>query len=246
MLIKAGVQHTGSIHCQHCDCHHCPARRTNLFCKLNEIEVEKINQTKTCHAYKKKQIIHLQGHPSFGVYCIQSGWVKVYRTSNDGKQYIMRLAGKGDSLGLPTLFDNKTYLWTAEVLEDTVACFLKHQVVLEILQSNPQTTFHLVKYLARRLNETEEERAEMAQHSVRERMARLLLMQSEKYGTPGSHGTSIKLHLSREEMAEMIGTAMETTIRFLKEFREDKMIALNGKNITVLDHQRLMETAHMV
>jgi len=149
-------------------------------------------------------------------------------------------------LGLPTLFTKAPYLWTAEAIEDTVACFLNRQVVLEILQNNSQTTFRLVKYLARRLNETEEERAEMAQHSVRERMARLLVMQSEKYGTPETHGTFIKLHLSREEMAEMIGTAMETTIRFLKEFREDKMIALDGKNITVLDHQRLMETARMV
>jgi CRP/FNR family transcriptional regulator, polysaccharide utilization system transcription regulator len=228
------------------NCSNCTPRLANIFCQLEGVGLNQLTQSRMVHTYKKKQIIYYQGNSSLGVYCIQSGRVKIYRTSSEGKQYIIRLAEAGDVLGLPTLFSNTPFLWTAEMIEEGNICFIPKQIVLEIIRKDPPTAQKVMETLSMQLEESEKERVELAQGAVRERMARLLSLLSQSHGVKVKNGTLIDLKLSREEMAEMIGTAAETTMRLLKDFKEEKVLQLHGKEIIILDEARLAKTANLL
>jgi CRP-like cAMP-binding protein len=200
---------------------------------------------KTRRLYQKKQILFYEGNPTVGIFYIHSGRVKIYKTGPEGKQLILRIANAGDILGLESIFVGQSSTSTAEMIEQGDIGFIDKKSLVEVIQKTPQTALQIIDILAKELLSSEEERVDLAQSSVRERMARLLTLLSKRHGIPVSKGIRINLKLSREEMAGMIGTAAETTMRLLKEFKEEKMVDLEGKHIIILDKKRLGEQAHL-
>ncbi len=224
-------------------CRSCPAREKNIFREMPTNLLDSLEIAKSPHVYHKRQVIHFQGHPSFGIYCIRSGRVKVYRTTSEGKQYIERLEGPGAILGLSSIFTESPYLSTVEAIEETEACFISRQVILDAMTNDRETSLHLTRHLARLLEASEEERTDLAYSSVKKRMARELILLAETYGVTTAKGVLIQLRLSREELAELIGTAPETAMRLLKIFREQHLLEVHGRNIVLLDQERLRETS---
>lgn len=224
-------------------CSSCGAKKCNIFCDLAPELVGELNQIKKSHFYKKKQILCYEGNPATGIYCIESGRVKVFKTSPDGKQYINFLATTGDVLGMEGILLHDDYVATAEMLTDGIACYIEKQELMNILQRDFKTAYHLLEYLARRLKQADEERLELAQGAVRERFARLLAYLARHYGNETPQGIEVELPLSREEMAEMIGSAAETAMRLLKEFREEELLMVKGRQLTVLNADRLDRVA---
>ena len=129
------------------------------------------------------------------------------------------------------------------MLSDGQVCSIDKKEVLARVEAEPKLSYHIAQYLARQLKEADEERLELAQGAVRERLARLLALLSRTYGTKYAEGIRINLPLKREEMADMIGSAAETTMRVIKDFKEEKLLAVNGRIITVLDEERLTSIA---
>lgn len=227
-------------------CLKCESRAANIFCNLPPELLKLLDEGKIPRFYKKKQILYYEGNPATGLFCIQSGRVKTYKTGPEGKQYILQIGNTHDVLGLGSIFGNQHFLATAEVMEEGVICFIDKGIIHEIVRRNTQTASHIIQILAQNLKTSEEERMELAQLAVRERMARLLALLAQSHGIQVKKGTLIDLKLSREEMAEMIGTASETAMRLLKEFKDDKLVEVRGKDITVLDKDRLVQTAQLL
>ncbi|MFO1518985.1 MAG: Crp/Fnr family transcriptional regulator [bacterium] len=224
-------------------CSDCPSRLANIFCPLEGKSVQRINAAKISHLFKKKQTLFTEGNPAVGLYCIQSGRVKGYKTSPEGKQYIIRLFEPGDVVGLPAIFIEGSYSWSAEVVEEGAICFIPREPILETIRENPKMATKIMETLAEHLEEANTERAQLAYGAVRERMARLLSLLSQTHGVKAGRGTRIALKLSREELAEMIGTAAETAIRLLSEFKEEKILEMEGKEIIILKSDNLLKTA---
>lgn len=216
-----------------------------VLCSLEGKGLEECNQHKTTNQYKRGQVIFYEGNQAFGLYCIFSGRVKLYKSGVDGKQQIVRIAGPGDLLGYRALFADEPYTATAETLEDATICCIDRNTFFPLLSKNPQLCLDIIKKMARELREAEDLATSIAHRSVRERMAELLLLLKEAYGKPVKRGVRIDLQLSREELGEMIGMTQETAIRLLSEFKQDGMIEVNEREITVLNPKRLLETARI-
>jgi CRP-like cAMP-binding protein len=197
------------------------------------------------NSYKKGQTVFYQGNPLFGLYCVNSGKIKISKLGNDGKESIIRIAGPGDVLGHRSLFSNEKFTATATVLEDSAICFLDKKFIYRAIAQDPSISLRLIEKLSRDMGKAEDRSASMAQKSVRERLAELLLMLKNSYGIQEGKRWRLDIKLTREEMASMIGTANETIIRFISEFRDDNLIEQEGKIIYLLDEEGLLEIANL-
>lgn len=216
-----------------------------FFSDISSSGVEQCAQH-TTNTYKAGQILFYEGNRAFGVYCIYAGRVKLYKTGHGGRLQIVRLAGPGDLLGYRSLFADEPYSATAEAMEDATVCFIEKSIFIPLLSQEPNLAMKMIRKLSQELRQAEDRMTGIAQKPVRERLAELLLLLRETYGkSNGGEGTEITLALSREEMAEMIGTTQETVIRLLSEFKSRKFIKLDGRHITITDPKPLRRIAHI-
>ena len=227
------------------NCQTCPSRASGLYCSLDAEELAQINSHRKSRRYAKGETIFYEGKPADGMYCINEGRVKLYKTGVDGRQQIVRIAGPGALLGYRALLAEESYHASAEPLEDAVICHIDQGAFSDLLASNPDFSRSMIKKLAVELRQAESLATSMAQRSVRERMAELLLLLKDSYGKETDEGILIELRLSREEMASMIGVTQETAIRLLSEFKKDGLIDVNARSITLRNIPALLKTASL-
>jgi len=163
----------------------------------------------------------------------------------EGHQQIVRIAGPGDILGYRCLLADEPYSATAETLEEATICFIDKKTFLHILETHPSTSFHVMKALAHDLRLAEEKMTNMVHKNVRERLAELFLVFKAKYGKKSNEGHKLNISLTREEIAELIGTTQETAIRLISEFKKDSLIKVKGREITLVDLPALTKTANL-
>lgn len=227
------------IHCQHCD-----KRHSSIFCNTEHEVLSGISDSKTCTIYKKGQTLFHEGGHAFGVYCINAGKIKLSITGEEGKEQIVRLAKEGDVLGYRAVLAAQRYGATAMALEDSNVCFIPREQFLGALKGDGNLSFETMKLLSRQLREAELKVTHLAQKPVRERLAESLIFLLETYGyEPNTNCLSVQL--SREDIANLVGTATETAIRLLSEFNKDEVIALSGKKISILDLKELHRIANL-
>lgn len=207
-------------------------------------ELITIDEHKSCIPYKKGQIIFNEGNYPLGVYCINKGKVKLAHAGQDGKEQIVKLAKEGDVLGYRSMLSSERYNASAIALEDTHICFISKEVFFSLLRKNPTLSLEIIRMLALELRLTENRLTDIAQKPVRERMAEALLFLKETYGFEKDNAT-ISVVLSREDIANLVGTATETAIRLLSEFKHDKIVVFVGKKIKILDMDKLVKTANI-
>ncbi|RMF55324.1 MAG: Crp/Fnr family transcriptional regulator, partial [Calditrichaeota bacterium] len=195
-------------------CEECSTRICSIFSELTPEELELISHNKGGNLYKRGQHIFFAGTRPSGLYCINSGKVKVFKIDQSGKEQIVRLAKSGDILGYRTLISGDLYTSFAAPLEDSMICFIPKSVFLNLIQSNPMLSMKVMQLLAQDLRAAEERIANIAQKSVRERLAEALLILREFYGMEEDNET-LGVAITREDLANIVGTATETVIRFL-------------------------------
>lgn len=194
--------------------------------------------------FRKGQVIFGEGAHPLGLYCVNNGKIKLSHRGEDGKEQIVRLSKEGDVLGYRALLTNERYNATAVALDDTEICFIPRDTFFNVLKNNPDLSFEIIKMLSTELRKAEDRITDLAQKPVRERMAEGLLFLKETYGYEAD-GSTINIVLSREDIANLVGTATETAIRLLSEFKNDKIVEFIGKKIRILDAERLVRTAHL-
>lgn len=226
-------------------CKDCPAKSKSIFCELESPALDQISDKKNTNTYKKGSTIFHDGNPSFGLYCVNSGRIKVSKIGNDGKEVIVRIANDGDILGHRSLFSNENYTATAKIIEDSTICFFDKNYIFEVIQHEPTVAMHLIKRLSLAMGEAESKSASIIQKNVRGRLAEMLLGLKKTYGITEGNKTRLNITLTREELASMVGIANETAIRLISEFKEDGLIIQNGKSIYIADEDKLIEYANM-
>lgn len=226
-------------------CQNCQARVTSIFSELQNNELTTLSANKCGNMYKKGQVIFYEGTTPTGLFCMSNGMVKLSKINADGKEQIIRLAKGGSVLGHASLLSGATYSQTATALEDTTVCFIPRSVFMDLVQNKSAMSVRVVELLSHDVQEAESRLLNMAYHTVRERLAETILMLKEFSGVE-QDGRTLKTTLSREDIANLVGTATETVIRLLSEFKDDGLIELNGKHISILNSQRLLATANIV
>jgi CRP-like cAMP-binding protein len=226
-------------------CASCPSKEEGIFCNLNFSEIEDVGHHKITNHYKKGQDLFVQGTHPFGLYCVSSGNIKLTQTGVDGKESIIRIVHAGDILGHRSLFCEEDFTKTATALEDTEVCFIDKKYILELISKNPSVALNVINKLSHDMGMAENKLSSLHQKNVRERLAELLLSLKATHGVKENNRWKIELKLTREEMATMIGTANETLIRFMTEFKEAGIIEQEGKIIYIKNLEELFVWANI-
>ncbi|MEP1085652.1 MAG: Crp/Fnr family transcriptional regulator [Algoriphagus sp.] len=222
-------------------CDLCASRKFSMFSDLTEEQACNISDNKNMISHRKGQILYYEGAKPLGVFCLNSGVVKVYKTASNGKEQIIHLAKNGDLLAYSALLGEENHTNSAMVIEDAKICFIPKESFLKTLISSGPFFRKLTKALSHEIGVMEEKLVDASQKSIRERLAYLLLQLANTYGIDGAGPQQIDLTLSREEIASLIGTATESVIRLLSEFKKDKLIDLKGKKIVILNKEGLVK-----
>ncbi|MDX5346181.1 MAG: Crp/Fnr family transcriptional regulator [Hymenobacteraceae bacterium] len=225
------------------DCEQCKSRNESLFNCCQTAELASMSQSKSCHIYKKGQVVFNEGSKPHGLYCINSGKIKITKQGSDGKEQIIRLAKPGDVIGYRALMAETAYSASAVSLEDAVVCFIPKPEFEKLIDSNIHFSNGLMKLLSKTLGEAEEKMVNMAYKPVRERLAEALLLLQKTYQSKTEDMFTISI--SREDLASIVGTAKETTIRLLSDFKEEGIITTKGSSITILDKEKLYKISHL-
>ncbi len=208
-----------------------------LFSNLTKDELNILTFEKGCNFYKRGNIIYQERNRISGVYCISQGVVKLYKTGIDGREQIIRFAQKGEIIGYRSILSQELACTTAKVIEDAVLCFVPANLFFNLIKENSDFSMQIMKLSLKELGEANKFIIDIAQKTVRERLAEVLillkdtfLLDNEKY---------LQVSLTREELANLVGTATESVIRLLSEFKSDKYIELNGRRIKILNIEAL-------
>ncbi len=225
-------------------CESCLPRLHSMFGVLSPEELSKLQLHKGCNFHRSGQVLFYEGDYPSGLYCINRGKVKLTKMGEAGREQIVRLAREGDVVGYRALVSGTPYELTATVIEEASVCFIPRQTFHALMTGNPALTGRIIRQLTQDLARAEQKQVSLAQKQVRERLAETLLMLKEFYGTEDDHHT-LRSRLSREDIANYIGTATETVIRYLSEFAKEGMIVLDGRKIRIVDVAALREAARL-
>src|SRR5690554_2594999 len=215
----------------------------NLFKKLNEEEFNRLNYERTCSLYKKGTVIYREGSRLTGFFCITRGIIKILKTGIDGKEQIIRFAKKGEIIAYRSLLSQELACTTAKVIEEAVLCHIPYQTLLFLIKSNWQFSHHMLQIVCRELREANDYITDIAQKTVRERLAEVLLLLKENFDLDPNN--NLQISLTREELANIVGTATETVIRLLTELKHDNLIEINGRKIKLLNIPELKRIANV-
>ncbi|PIF05974.1 MAG: Crp/Fnr family transcriptional regulator [Draconibacterium sp.] len=214
-----------------------------LFNKLTEDEFNRLNYDKTCSSYKKGTVIYREGSRLTGFYCVTKGIVKIFKTGIDGKEQIIRFAKRGEIIAYRSLLSQELACTTAKVIEEAVLCHISYQTLLFLIQRNWQFSHHMLQIVCRELREANDYITDIAQKTVRERLAEVLLLLKENFDLDNQN--TLQISLTREELANIVGTATESVIRLLSEFKHSNLIELQGRKIKFIDIVGLRKVANI-
>lgn len=218
-------------------CEQCIVREFSSLKALNKEELLKLADCKSTYTIKKGEPIFEEGETINGIYCIKDGVCKLTKLSANGKDQIVKLVKSGELLGQRSMISDEAANLSAVALEDMQVCFVPKKEVLDFFNGNNQFSMNVMKTICGDLKEADDHMVSMAQKSVKERLAETILFLDDNFGR-NEDGT-LKVQLSREELAGMIGTATESCIRLLSEFNKNNYIELIGKKIKIVDKNKL-------
>lgn len=215
----------------------------DIFSGLTDAEIESLSQSLVCTSHKRGAIIYDEGSRINGSYIVAGGVLKIYKTGFDGKEQIIRFAKGGDLIGFRSIVSDELACTTARVIQDAVLCYMPGDIITSFIKGNPEFAMALMRLTCRELGESNKFLTDIAQKTVRERLAEVLLLLMDTFDLDEDH--TLKISLTREELANMVGTATESVIRLLSEFKSDNLIELNGRKIKLLNIPKLIKIGNV-
>jgi CRP/FNR family transcriptional regulator len=209
------------------------------------MDMEVMDSAKTCQFFKKGETIFEEGTYPHGLYCINSGKIKVTQTGIDGREHIVHLAKDGDVMGYRAVLGGDKYSASAVALENSNICFIPTKTFVSMVEKDPKLAFKIIHLFSNELKIAERGITDIAQKSVKERLAQGLLLLKESYGLENDN-TTLNITMTREDIASIVGTARETVIRLLFELERESILALEGKKIKILDQPKLLRLANII
>ena len=218
-------------------CEQCVVRQFSSLKALNKDELLRMAECKTSYTIKKGEPIFEEGEVTNGIYCIKDGVCKLSKLSDNGKDQIVKLVKPGELLGQRSMISDEPANLSAVALEDMEVCFIPRSEVMQFFTQNNQFSMNVMRTICDDLKGADDHMVNMAQKTVRQRLAETLIYLEDTFGKK-EDGT-LRIQLSREELAGMIGTATESCIRLLSELNKSEYIELIGKKIKLLDKNKL-------
>ncbi len=200
-------------------------------------DISRISEKQITKHYKKKDLIFADGDSPLGLYLLNSGKVKIFKSHELGKDLILRLLQPGEFFGYMALLEDEFHVISAEALEDCDVTIFPAEDFYKLL-THPQVMQQFVKLLTGNIQSEQEKLIALAYSSVRKRAAESLLELRARYHDPRSD-KPFSMAIAREDLANMVGTATESLIRTLSDFRAEGIIEISGSNITLMNVQRL-------
>lgn len=221
------------------DCLTCPVREEHLFCNLPSAALQKLNEIKSTAVYPKSAMLFIEGQQPRGVFVLCAGKVKLSTSSKEGKTIITKLSDAGDVLGLNATVSNRPYEVTAEMVEPGQANFIPRDSFLQFLREHGEVAVRVAEQLSRNYYTAYEEIKTLGlTSSPGEKFAKLLLSWSSD-SKDSSNGSPVRLTLTHEEIAEMIGTTRETVSRLFAEFKKKQLVQLKGSMLLIRNRPAL-------
>ncbi|MBK5284129.1 MAG: response regulator [Bacteroidia bacterium] len=202
-------------------------------------DLKKLSEERDVHAYKKKETVYDEGNYPKGIYFVNRGKVKTYKTHEQGKEFITGLYKDGDFFGYLALLEDGKYTDSATALDDSEVCLIPKEDFFSLIYKNAEVSRRFIKMLSDNLQEKEEQLLNLAYNSVRKRVAEALITLHTRYKKENEKQFTITI--SREDLANLAGTATETTIRTLSDFKEEGLIEIKGGTITVVSYDKLAQ-----
>jgi CRP-like cAMP-binding protein len=196
-------------------------------------EMLKLSDDRPLKNYRKKEAIFTEGEYPNSLFLVKKGKVKIVKTNDNGKEYVIAVRKEGDFIGYLALLQNERYPISAYALESTEISTVAKTDFFELLHNNRDVANKFIKLLADNIFEKEEQLLSLAYNSVRKRVAETLVKLHGEYKVEGRVNTEIVI--LREDLANMVGTAKETVIRTLADFKEEKLVKIKGSRITILN-----------
>jgi DNA-binding response OmpR family regulator len=200
-------------------------------------DLNKLSIGKEIRKYAKKENVYREGNFPKGIFFVNKGKIKTFKTHDLGKELITGLYKEGDFFGYLALMDESNYADSAEALDESELCFIPKEDFFPLLYKNAEVSRKFIKMLSDNLTEKEEQLLKLAYNSVRKRVAEALVTLQNRYQKEGEKQFSI--NISREDIANLAGTATETTIRTLSDFKDEKLIEIKSGAIYLLDPEKL-------
>lgn len=213
-------------------CKECASRDKSCFSVLKTDDIQLLDREKESTVYQKGQIIFHSGRTPTGVFCLLEGKVKMAKIGMDGKEQIVRFVLPGKLLGIRAFLGGCPYTATATSLDDSIICYIPGETFQYLQSKYPTITSCMITTLSQLLCEAEDKMTSIAQKNVRERLAESLLELRSvfSYGDIDSEGIK-PISLTREDLANIVGTATETVIRLLSDFKDAGLIDIQGRKI---------------
>jgi CRP/FNR family transcriptional regulator, polysaccharide utilization system transcription regulator len=228
------------------DCTSCNSLNKSFFAHLSKNDLFDISEKKSTVSYKKGQTIFTAGTRPNGIYCMKKGKIKLYKIGPYGKEQIIRFVLPGDTFGMRSVLCDKNYTATAVTIEDSTVCFIHKNEFQSLLMKYPAINSQIISTLSQMLEDSQNKVTSLAQKPVRERLAETLITLNKIFQEENtSSETNSVITLTRQDLANLVGTATETIIRLLSEFKSENMISIKGRKITIIDPKSITRVANL-
>ncbi len=225
-------------------CFTCKLRADRLFCDLPTSALQSFESIKYATAYPKGAVLFVEGQSPRGIYVLCKGRVKLSICSTDGKTLILKVAEPGEVLGLSASVSGKAYELTAETLDPCQVNFVKREDFLRFLKEHGEACLRVAEQLSEKYNSAcHEIRSLGLSHSAAEKLAKLLLDWSTKNGEAAKVEPRLKLALTHEEIAQMIGTSRETVTRLFADLKKRQIVQAKGSTLLIRNKAALKQIA---
>ena len=204
--------------------------------------LQSLTEDRNINTYKKKQTIYSEGNHPNRLYYVLKGKVKVYKRNEEGKELVTDLYSPGDFLGYIALIEETVYQDTAEAMEETEVAIIPREDFEPLLNNNKEVAHKFIRLLANNVSEKEKQLLGLAYNSLRKKVADALLVLQKKYRQ--NEDEQFVININRESLASIAGTATESLIRTLTDFRNEKLIDIKEGSITILDKKKLEQLAN--
>ncbi|MGR7811953.1 Crp/Fnr family transcriptional regulator [Lacinutrix undariae] len=220
-------------------CEQCIVKQFNALKSLKKDDLIRISGCKTSRIIAKGEVLFHEGENINGVFCIKDGVCKLSKLSANGKDQIVKLVERGDLLGQRSLVSDETSNLTAVALNEMEVCFIPRKEVIHDLSQNASFSLSMLQDMAKELRDADNIIVDMAQKSVKHRMAETILYLHNNFGVDDAEYLNVVL--SRDDYANIVGTATESAIRIISQFKKEGLISTRGKQIKIENFQCLKQ-----
>ena len=222
------------------NCAECRVRAERLFCNMSDGTVDALDSVKFTGLYPKGSLLFVEGEEPRGVFILCSGRAKLTTSSTEGKTLIVKIAEPGEVLGASATILGKPYEVSAETIEPSQLNFIKRDDFLKFLGTHAEACMHTAQQLSEKYHSAQREiRSLGLSQTTSEKLARLILDWCDRGGETTTKGVRLKVLLTHEEIAQMIGTTRETVTRLLSDFKRKKIIDVKGSSLFVTNKPQL-------